>query len=218
MAKANNKNKHIPLGMEQIVADLNEAIDRSYYDYEAQIRSINERIYNPSKRRYDPNTKRKETESKLREMLKTAENRRDKAKTALDNLNTFYVKLADEKNANHSIYDENIASAISEAAAIKKPLYDMSKEELEKVYECIQMVKTAIRNQNKLFKSSKGKTLEEKARAMNDEYKAMGIKERRHFADAIDKVRDGTNKFNYSLLKPAYLFDMLGENAYDIYK
>lgn len=218
MAKTNTKSKHIPLGLESVVADLNEAIDRSYYDYDARIDSINERIYNPSKRLYDPKTHKKETESKLKEMLKNAEIRRDKAKMALGELNKFYTGLKEESNPNHSIYDENISSAINEVANINKPLYDMSRDELTKVYECIQMVKTVIRNQNKLFKASRGKTLEEKATAMNNELKSMGIKERRHFADFLDKARNGAKSFNYSLLKPAYLFDMLGENAYDIYK
>ena len=107
-------------------------------------------------------------------------------------------------------YDEVISAKIQEVIEIagETPLYKMSMEQLEAVYDMYKMVAKSVGEANKAFKTAKGQTVAQLGAAVEQELSAVGKRRNRRIA-----ALDGIRRFSWNNLKPIYAFERIGSKT-----
>ena len=195
------KDRNIRDEMKAAVASALEAINMDSGDYEGRIAKLDEAIAAAT----DPVVIATLTESRER-IAEQGSNMRAR----LSEMKTAYSNFSKDTSGNYnSTYDEVVQSYID--ATIEKvgatPLWDMTVEQLDSVYNMYKMILTDIQQANKLVRDEKNRTIYSMG---NSVIRELDGRKRRPMQTDVGRF---LKKFGWDNLKPVYAFETIGSNT-----
>lgn len=196
------KEKNIKIPLQKTVAEALSSINMSTVDYEKRLANIEAQIKtetNPDKRA-----------SLIEKYNRTAAQaqRMDKKLLALQDA---YGDIRNSNDPNMAgVYDQAINDKIEN---LRKeigdtPLFDMTLEQLEKVYDAYKVVYTTVQNANRLFKSKKNESISQASiRAVTEINRVSQEKERSY------EISRYIKQFGIENLKPVYVMETIGSDS-----
>lgn len=211
------KGKYIPAGIIKSYAQLVKGMDAVTYDIQQRIEEVDRKIDKIDLRIS------KTTDSRISEQLKTSKeelisrrekyiSRRDINSRHLSDLSAEYERILNDENYGY-IYDGEVAALIKDAAAINKPLYEMTLEELETVSRAMTaMVKTINDARETIITGVDGfdgQNVETLNRSAIREVRS------RHDNPAISRGNNKISSIVWAQLAPREVFEILGNHTKD---
>jgi hypothetical protein len=196
------KEKHIPIGMQLVVAEALDVVNMDTVDAEARIAKKREEMrIAAAKGNIEKVEKLAKEIEHIKEMGGNLEAKLERLKTVYDSILTS----TDPMIANS--HDEVISNTIEKVVEVigNTPLRNMNLEQLEAVYDMYRMILTSIRNANKAFKAAKGEEISTIANGVISELMAMK-KKTPYSAKALQVL----SQFDWNNLKPVYAFERIG--------
>lgn len=195
------KDRNIRDEMKAAVASALEAINMDSGDYEGRIAKLDEAIAAAT----DPVVIATLTESRER-IAEQGSNMRAR----LSEMKTAYSNFSKDTSGNYnSTYDEVVQSYID--ATIEKvgatPLWDMTVEQLDSVYNMYKMILTDIQQANKLVRDEKNRTIYSMGSSVIRE---LDGRKRHPMQTDVGRF---LKKFGWDNLKPVYAFETIGSNT-----
>ena len=195
------KDRNIRDEMKAAVASALEAINMDSGDYEGRIAKLDEAIAAAT----DPVVIATLTESRER-IAEQGSNMRAR----LSEMKTAYSNFSKDTSGNYnSTYDEVVQSYID--ATIEKvgatPLWDMTVEQLDSVYNMYKMILTDIQQANKLVRDEKNRTIYSMG---NSVIRELDGRKRHPMQTDVGRF---LKKFGWDNLKPVYAFETIGSNT-----
>lgn len=195
------KDRNIRDEMKAAVASALEAINMDSGDYEGRIAKLDEAIAAAT----DPVVIATLTESRER-IAEQGSNMRAR----LSEMKTAYSNFSKDTSGNYnSTYDEVVQSYID--ATIEKvgatPLWDMTVEQLDSVYNMFKMILTDIQQANKLVRDEKNRTIYSMG---NSVIRELDGRKRHPMQTDVGRF---LKKFGWDNLKPVYAFETIGSNT-----
>ena len=196
------KEKHVPLELQKPVAaalDMLNLDDTRYYD--SRIKSLDEEI---------ANAKTKEERHLLEEERNKITDRRQTFEDKIKSLKEAYEAIGKSNDPYISLgYNASIAAMIDNVSKDvgNTLLRDMSKAQLEKVYELYKVVLKTVRDANKLFVEGKTATVVESG------IEAINELEKNKTIESVSKSKLNRMKFFWNNLKPVYAFKRMGSET-----
>ena len=149
-------------------------------------------------------------EYKLKDVFVRERNRLQKTYVdiAIDELiNAYKVTAESEKIYVSEAYDQNIVDRLE---SIKKDLKgttvdDMTKEQLQSVYEAYKLILHSVREANKLHREGRSESVSDNANAVVEEVRKVG-----RTKDDSPKIVDSAKTATWNELKPIYAFERIG--------
>lgn len=149
-------------------------------------------------------------EYKLKDVFVRERNRLQKTYVdiAIDELiNAYKVTAESEKIYVSEAYDQNIVDRLE---SIKKDIKgttvdDMTKEQLQSVYDAYKLILHSVREANKLHREGRSESVSDNADAVVEEVRKVG-----RTKDDSPKIIDSAKTATWNELKPIYAFERIG--------
>lgn len=208
-----SKNLYVPDSLQNAVAlamqaanqlqqeGLDETIERVLARYEERLSYL----------RKDPVKNREKIQETERKLAKTLERKNVTVRGSLLNLQNAYSELIkNNKGRFTDEYNDGILNLLDSAlsAVGETRGNNLSKDQLQAVYEAYKGILTAIRSQNKMFASNLKKGYEENARAVYSELEVLPSK-----SSAGGEYRKAMESQSWNNMMPVYAFDRLGSQT-----
>ena len=202
MLTRQTKEKHIPLELQKPVAaalDMLNMDDQRYY--ESRLKGLDERI---------ANAKTSEEKHLLEEERNKILDHREAFKDKLASLKEAYAAIEKSSDPYISVgYNANIAAMINNVSEEigDTLLRDMTKPQLEKVYDLYKAVLKTVRDANKLSAENK------KATVIESGIEAIRELEKHKTIERVSEAKLNRLKFFWNNLKPVYAFRRMGSEV-----
>ena len=208
-----SKNLYVPDSLQNAVAlamqaanqlqqeGLDETIERVLARYEERLSYL----------RKDPVKNREKIQETERKLAKTLERKNVTVRGSLLNLQNAYSELIKNNEGRFTDeYNDGILNLLDSAlsAVGETRGNNLSKDQLQAVYEAYKGILTAIRSQNKMFASNLKKGYEENARAVYSELEVLPSK-----SSAGGEYRKAMESQSWNNMIPVYAFDRLGSQT-----
>lgn len=208
-----SKNLYVPDSLQNAVAlamqaanqlqqeGLDETIERVLARYEERLSYL----------RKDPVKNREKIQETERKLAKTLERKNVTVRGSLLNLQNAYSELIKNNEGRFTDeYNDGILNLLDSAlsAVGETRGNNLSKDQLQAVYEAYKGILTAIRSQNKMFASNLKKGYEENARAVYSELEVLPSK-----SSAGGEYRKAMESQSWNNMMPVYAFDRLGSQT-----
>lgn len=180
---------------------LDETIERVLARYEERLSYL----------RKDPVKNREKIQETERKLAKTLERKNVTVRGSLLNLQNAYSELIKNNEGRFTDeYNDGILNLLDSAlsAVGETRGNNLSKDQLQAVYEAYKGILTAIRSQNKMFASNLKKGYEENARAVYSELEVLPSK-----SSAGGEYRKAMESQSWNNMMPVYAFDRLGSQT-----
>ena len=196
------KDRHVMIDWQKSTAEALAAVNMDTLSADSRLEALAQKIDEAT----DPAVREKlqATYARLEEQNDNMNQRLDALRKAYDGIKGSEDPLI--QNAYHPEIDDRIKSLRDQVG--DTPLRDMTKEQLQEVYDTYRMVLTTIRNANKAFKAARGESIAQLGEAVKREVlEAGGAKDKR--AKLIKRF----DRFYWDGMKPVYAFKAIGSKT-----
>ena len=196
------KDRHVMIDWQKSAAEALAAVNMDTLSADSRLEALAQKIDEAT----DPAVREKlqATYARLEEQNDNMNQRLDALRKAYDGIRGSEDPLI--QNAYHPEIDDRIKSLRDQVG--DTPLRDMTKEQLQEVYDTYRMVLTTIRNANKAFKAARGESIAQLGEAVKREVlEAGGAKDKR--AKLIKRF----DRFYWDGMKPVYAFKAIGSKT-----
>jgi len=216
LLKSETKERHVPDSMKKAVADalslLNDielgTAEKRIQLLQAEIRELE--VKQEQAKGIGDQELAEAMQAQLDEKMLAME-RYEKSGSRLAALKDAYADIKNSKDPDIAAgYDAEVAGNLAELAeSIKGTSFqEMSKEQLQEVYDMYTMVLTRVRDANKQLGARRGETLRENAEEVSRDIRRFGVSE--DLGVIASAVRSGVRNFSWNELRPVDAFHRLG--------
>lgn len=216
LLKSETKERHVPDSMKKAVADalslLNDielgTAEKRIQLLQAEIRELE--VKQEQAKGIGDQELAEALRAQLDEKMLAME-RYEKSGSRLAALKDAYADIKNSKDPDIAAgYDAEVAGNLAELAeSIKGTSFqEMSKEQLQEVYDMYTMVLTRVRDANKQLGARRGETLRENAEEVSRDIRRFGVSE--DLGVIASAVRSGVRNFSWNELRPVDAFHRLG--------
>ena len=216
LLKSETKERHVPDSMKKAVADalslLNDielgTAEKRIQLLQAEIRELE--VKQEQAKGIGDQELAEALRAQLDEKMLAME-RYEKSGSRLAALKDAYADIKNSKDPDIAAgYDAEVAGNLAELAeSIKGTSFqEMSKEQLQEVYDMYTMVLTRVRDANKQLGARRGETLRENAEEVSRDIRRFEVSE--DLGVIASAVRSGVRNFSWNELRPVDAFHRLG--------
>ena len=216
LLKSETKERHVPDSMKKAVADalslLNDielgTAEKRIQLLQAEIRELE--VKQEQAKGIGDQELAEALRAQLDEKMLAME-RYEKSGSRLAALKDAYADIKNSKDPDIAAgYDAEVAGNLAELAeSIKGTSFqEMSKEQVQEVYDMYTMVLTRVRDANKQLGARRGETLRENAEEVSRDIRRFGVSE--DLGVIASAVRSGVRNFSWNELRPVDAFHRLG--------
>jgi len=196
------KDKHVPIELQKAVAEALDAVNMDTVGAKNRIAKLKDDLM------------KAKTPEKAQEIAQTIERVKqmgDRMGERIRSLKDAYAKIVNSSdpliaNSYDAIITDKMESVMENVG--DTPLRDMTKEQLEDVYDLYKMVRETVRNANKAFKMNKAAGIREMGEAVMQELESEG--EHKQYRT---RTSQSMSAFSWNNLKPIYAFERIGSQT-----
>lgn len=197
-----DKKNHVPIQLQAAVAAALDAVNMDYLDADRRIAELSKRL---------ETTKSQKQRDEINGQIHRLTERGGSMKEKLTDLHNAYVKIMESNDPEISgAYDEVIANLIQETTENigDTPLREMTKAQLEAVYNMYRAVLVRVRDANKAFAAGQKLRISEISGQVVTE-----LKRKPELPKVQDTKKNGVKQFFWNNEKPIYAFERIGSET-----